>query len=64
MLELRQELVSLLEWEEADFECPTQAELDAVALRILRMAELLRRMREISERKRIGETTRVAPNLF
>ena len=43
MLELRQELAAQIEWEEADFECPTQTEIDAVAHRILRMAELLRR---------------------
>ena len=49
MLELRQELVVLVEWEESGFECPTQTEIDAVTPRILRMAELLRRMRAIAE---------------
>lgn len=48
MLELRKELVALIEWEEADFECVTQTAIDAVAHRIIRMAELLRRMREIA----------------
>jgi len=50
MLELREELVSLIEWENAGFECRTQAEIDAVAHRVLRMAELLRRMRGIAQR--------------
>ena len=50
MLELRQEFVALIEWEAEDFECVTQIEIDAVAHRIIRMAELLRRMREIAER--------------
>lgn len=50
MLELRQELAALIDWEEADFESVTQPEIDAVAHRIIRMAELLRRMREIAER--------------
>ena len=35
MLELRKELVALVEWEEADFESPTQTEIDAVAHRII-----------------------------
>jgi hypothetical protein len=48
MLELRQELVSLVELEAADFPCVTQTEIDAVAHRIIRMAELLKRMREIA----------------
>jgi hypothetical protein len=42
MLELREELAALIEWEEADFECVTQTEIDAVAHRILRRAELPR----------------------
>lgn len=50
MLELRQQLASIIEWKAEDFECPTQTEIDAVAHRVLRMAELLRRMREIAER--------------
>lgn len=50
MLELRKKLVALIESESADFECVTQTEIDAVAYRILRMAELLRRMREIAKR--------------
>jgi hypothetical protein len=50
MLELRQELVGLIEWEAEDFECVTQTEVDAVANRIIRMAELLTRMREIAQR--------------
>lgn len=50
MLELRKELTALIHWEEADFENVTQTEIDAVANRIIRMAELLRRMREIAER--------------
>lgn len=50
MLELRQQLAALIEWEEADFECVTQTEIDAVAHRIIRMAELLKRMREIAQR--------------
>jgi hypothetical protein len=47
MLELRKELVALIEWEAEDFPCVTQPEIDAVAHR---MAELLKRVREIVER--------------
>ena len=50
MLELRKELIALVEWEAEEFPCPTQSEIDAVAHRIIRMAELLKRMREIAER--------------
>ena len=50
MLELRLELVALMEWDAEDFECVTQTEIDAVAHRIIRMAELLTRMREIAQR--------------
>ena len=50
MLELWQELVSLKRWDDAGFECATQIEIDAVAHRILRVAELLRKVREIAER--------------
>jgi hypothetical protein len=50
MLELREELVALIEWEAEDFPCVMQTEIDAVAHRIIRMAELLKRMREIAER--------------
>lgn len=50
MLELRKELVALIEGEEEDFPCLTQTEIDAVAHRIIRMAELLCLMREIAER--------------
>ena len=50
MFELRQELMAIRRWELANFTCSTQTEIDAVAHRILRMAELLRRVREIAER--------------
>ncbi len=50
MLELRQQLAALIEWKEVKIECVAQAEIDAVAQRIIRMAELLRRMREIAAR--------------
>lgn len=50
MLELREELVSMIKWEDADFECPRQTEIDAVAKRVLRMTDLLRKMREIAQR--------------
>lgn len=50
MVELRRELAALIEWEAEDFECIRQTEIDAVANRAIRMAELLRRMREIAER--------------
>ena len=50
MLELRQELVDLIESKSEKVECVTQAAIDAVAQRIIRMAELLRRMREIAQR--------------
>ena len=49
MLELRQELAALIEWEEADVECRRQTEIDAVAHRIIRMAELLAWMHQIAE---------------
>ena len=50
MLKLRRELKAIIEWEAEDFERITQTEIDAVAHRIIRMAELLRRMRETAER--------------
>jgi len=50
MLQLRKELVALIQWEAEDFQCVRQIEIDAVAHRIVRMAELLKRMREIAER--------------
>ena len=46
MLELRKELVALIEWETEDYPCVTQTEIDAVAHRIIRMAELLKRTRD------------------
>ncbi len=49
MLELRQELGALIEWEYADFGCITRTEIDAVAHRITRTAELLARMSEIAK---------------
>lgn len=50
MLELRNELITLVGWEMGEeFECPTQSEIDAVGLRIVRMAELLRRMGEMAQ---------------
>ena len=52
MLELRAELVSLqtLTLAAANSERGLQAEMDDVCRRILRMAELLRKMREIAQR--------------
>ncbi len=50
MLELRQELATLIGWEDVQTERPTQTEIDAVAARIIRMAQLLRHMREVAER--------------
>jgi hypothetical protein len=50
VLKLCAELVAIIEWESEDFSCVTQTEIDAVAHRILRMAELLKRMREIAKR--------------
>ena len=50
MLELRKKLIALIEWEAEDFPCVTETEIDVVAHRINRMAELLKRMREIAER--------------
>ena len=50
MLELRKELLALIDREAEDFPCATQTEIDAVAHRTLLMAELLKRMREIAER--------------
>jgi hypothetical protein len=44
-----QELVSLVEWGEADFPCITEAEIDVVAHCIVRTVELLKRMREKAE---------------
>jgi hypothetical protein len=54
MLELRKQLVSLVEWEAENFPCIMQTEIDAVAHRIIRMAELLKRMREIAEQNLKG----------
>ena len=50
VLELRAELAALIEWESEDFPCVAQTEIDAVAHRIIRVAELLSRMREIAQR--------------
>ena len=49
MLKLRQELVALVESKPVAEHVP-QADIDAVADRILRMAQLLRKMREIADR--------------
>jgi len=49
VLELRKELMALIEWETEDFPCVTQTEIDAVAHRTILMAELLNRMREIAQ---------------
>ena len=48
--ELRKELEAIRLWCAADFPCTTETELDAVAHRILRMAEIKRKIREIAER--------------
>ena len=48
MREIRLELVALIAWGKADFPCVTQTEIDAIGHRILRMAELLRRVRQIA----------------
>ena len=48
--ELRKELEAIRQWNEADFTCSTEVELDAVANRILRMAEIKRKLRELAER--------------
>jgi hypothetical protein len=50
MLTIRRELAALIAWNQAEFCSYSKTELDAIAIRILRMAELLRRMREIAER--------------
>jgi hypothetical protein len=50
MFELRQELMAIRRWELANFTCSTQTEIDAVAHRILRVAELLRQVREFAQR--------------
>jgi hypothetical protein len=50
MLELRKEVMALTQCEAENFPCAAQPEIDAVAHRIIRMAELLKRMREIAER--------------
>ena len=48
-LTLRQEIISLRDLEHAEFPSNAQMESDAVAHRILRMAELLRQVREIAQ---------------
>lgn len=50
MLELRQELSVLIQWDESAFEYREQAELDAIGHRIMRMAELISKIRELAER--------------
>jgi len=50
MFKLRKELVALVQWEAGDFPCVKQTEIDAIAHRVLRMAELPRRMRDIAWR--------------
>jgi len=48
--QLRNELAVLKAWDAAVFACEERTELDAIAHRIIRMAEILRKMREIVER--------------
>lgn len=50
MFKLRKELVGLIKWEKAAFPCFTQIEIDATGHRVLRKAELFRRIHEIAER--------------
>lgn len=50
MLEVRAELVAVIEWGKAAFPCVTQTETDAAKHRIFRKAELLRHISEIAER--------------
>jgi hypothetical protein len=50
MLELRKELQTLIVWNYSASECHEQTQLDAVAHRIMRMAELIREIREITAR--------------
>jgi hypothetical protein len=48
MLEVRKELAALVAWDKAGFPCVTRIEIDAVGIRIIRMAELLRKARRIA----------------
>lgn len=48
--QLRNELAALKVWNAANFACEERTELEAVAHRIIRMAEILRKMREVAER--------------
>ena len=48
MLEVRKELAALLAWDKAGFPCVTPTEVSAVGIRIVRMAELLRKARQIA----------------
>lgn len=48
MFELRRELLALKRWEQAGFDCTTQTEIDALAHRIIRMGELIRKIRDLA----------------
>lgn len=50
MHELRLELEALKAWDDLGFDVHDQTELDAVGHRIIRMAELIRKIREIAQR--------------
>lgn len=50
MHELRLELEALKAWDDSCFDCHDQVELDAIGHRIIRMAELMRKIREIARR--------------
>jgi len=47
--QLRNELAALKAWDAAVFACEERTELDAIAHRIIRVAEILRKMRKIVE---------------
>jgi hypothetical protein len=52
MSNIRKELAALIAWDEAGFPCVTRMEIEAVGIRIVRMAELLRKARQIAAKKR------------
>jgi len=46
MLEMQKELAALMAWDYSDLDLREGAELDAVGRRLIRMAELIRKIRE------------------
>ena len=49
MLKLRRELAAIREWNQLPLVCDTRTELDAVGFRVIRMAEIIAKVKQIAE---------------